>query len=683
MDQEVLLALIFKRIEKRLNDLYLPSRGPRGQRGQRGEQGKSGKDFVFEEHAEQIKSIVQDSSLKFEDLTPEQIDNLRGPRGRDGVKGRDGKDFNFSEHEEAFKSWAKEFALKFEDFTAEQVNSITGPAGRDGRDGKSFNFSEHEETFKSWAREFALKFEDLTVDQIDRLRGPRGRDGRDGRDGKDFNFSEHSEEIRGWVQEFSLKFADLTADEIEKLRGPRGRDGKDGKGFIFEEHAEFFQSLRPKFSDFTEEERNQLVLRFSHLTEEEKSQLKLRFEDLSDEDRLKLRGARGTRGQRGAPGRDGENGKDGLSIQGVPGLPGIMGRPGRDGLNGLDGSDGRDGEDGKDAPYITDIKIDQYKHNEFEFIFEFSDGTSVRSEKVKLPTPNVYSSAGGGGVSSNSGGGGGDVSVLYEGVEVLSAASSLDFVGEGVLVEDAGGGVATITISSGGDGSLGIAKKDTALTGTFSAGNTEYTLSHTPVSNQVLSVWLNGVLREDYVLAGNKVTFAFDTTTQVFDAQYRYLGTATGTAKKDISLSGVYASGDTTYTLTEEPTTPDELVVYLNGAMRTDYTLVGDVVTFSGQDTTSQAMDAHYRYSSTAPDGPEEITEVPTGIRDGSNDEFFLSQIPVDPANKMKLYQNGVYFRYSPDNTFSNGGQYTVILNKIIMAAPPTPSQNLDANYWY
>jgi hypothetical protein len=340
VENEVLIALLLKLVDARLAEQF-PQRGPRGQ------------------------------------------------RGAQGAPGRDGKDFVFSEHEHTIRSWVKEFALKFEDLTEEQIEALRGPRGQDGRDGKDFVLSEHEGVFRALAEEFALKFEDLSADQIESLRGPRGRDGRSGIDGRDFIFEEHRDAITAIVTEYvggiserlKLRFEDLTSDEVERLRGPRGRDGRDGRDFNFDEHREFFHSLRLKFSDLTDEEKDSLKLRFSMLTEDEKAELKLRFKDLTEEDRALIRGPRGARGQRGSPGADGERGPRGLR-----GLPGPVGPRG---FQGLPGIDGRDGSPGQDAAQITDIRLEEFG-GEFRFVFEFSDGTGITTDWISIPKSTVF-----------------------------------------------------------------------------------------------------------------------------------------------------------------------------------------------------------------------------------------------------------------------------------------------------
>jgi len=303
----------------------------------------------------------------------------------------------------------------------EKVNSILkspsirgqiGPRGVPGENGKSFVFAEHEETIRNWVKESALKFEDLTEEHKALLRGPKGRDGKDG---KEFSPEENKEVIedavRHTVRQISdslkLKFSDLTDEDISLIRGPRGRDGKegkdglngrngrDGKGFEFEEHREYFDSLKPKFSDFSPEEVEKLKLHFSDLTKDERASLQMRFHDLTEEERLSIRGPRGVRGQRGSQGIAGIDGKDGADGKmGIRGLPGTVGPKGRD---------GKDGVDGQDAPFVVDVRVESTRRGEIEFVFEFSDGTAITTNAVKLPRPDVY--VAGGGVASSSEGG--------------------------------------------------------------------------------------------------------------------------------------------------------------------------------------------------------------------------------------------------------------------------------------
>lgn len=296
-----------------------------------------------------------------------------------------------------------------------------GPRGPQGESGKDFYFQEHEETIRAWAQEFSLKFSDLTEEQINSLRGDKGLDGArgpqgySGQDGKSFIFSENEEAIISIVNKtildntdkLKIKFSDLSAEEIESLKGPkgaRGQRGRAGQDFNFEDHVEFFKTLRLKFSDLTTEEVDSLKLKFSQLSEEEKSSLKLTFSDLSETDKEELKGPRGARGQRGSQGEKGDTGDIG-----IPGLPGI----GTVGPRGYTGNQGPKGSDGKDAPIINDILVHQNKDS-FYFEFQFSDGTSLETQPIDIPSRrDVFVAVGGMGSSDSGGGSGTDFQYLF------------------------------------------------------------------------------------------------------------------------------------------------------------------------------------------------------------------------------------------------------------------------------
>lgn len=357
MTKEVLVALILKQVEERLESV-IATPGPRGRHGVAGPPGADGKSFVFSEHEEKIRSLIKESSLKFEDLTEEEIRLLKGSKGKDGEKGRD---FYFEEHEDRITQMIKDHVgtldlkLKFEDLTQEERDSLRGPKGLKGDTGKGFDFDEHKEYFDS----LKLKFEDLSEEEREALKGDPG---------------------------------------------PVGRRGEPGRSFIFEEHKEYFDSLKPKFSDFTSEEVESLRLKFDALSPEERDSLKLRFEDLTDEQKALLRGPRGQRGKPGQSikGDKGDQGRPGE--RGLTGLPGIIGVKG---LQGPPGPKGDTGQDGNDAPYIVEIELVQGK-DEFYFKFFMSDGSVFETDPVDTPTlqKEVYVVGGFTGGGGGSGGGG-------------------------------------------------------------------------------------------------------------------------------------------------------------------------------------------------------------------------------------------------------------------------------------
>lgn len=332
-----------------------------------------------------ISKMVQD---RLE--SQEVISGLRGPRGFQGIKGAD---FSWADNEPRIKELIRESSLKFSDLSEEEITSLKGKDGKDGPDGKSFSWEENKSEIESLVYKHRLKFEDLDADQISAIRGPAGRDGKDGARGEDgtngdsFSWDKYSADISALVTDFLLEnrdlfkiqFGDLSDDDRESLRGPRGQRGRAGKDFQFEEHREFFEGLKLKFSDLSEAEVNTLKLKFKDLDQSEVEQLKLKFSDLSDEDRLMLRGPRGQRGSSGIHGLPGEKG-----CKGDTGIAGPRGPIGPKGIDGIRGRDGQDGADGQDAPTIDHVELKK-EDNEISLALSMSNGEVLETNKVELP----------------------------------------------------------------------------------------------------------------------------------------------------------------------------------------------------------------------------------------------------------------------------------------------------------
>lgn len=367
MKDPILLALIadieseLERVEK--------SQGPRGPRGLKGPKGDS---FHFENHKYEIYSYVI-NSLKSDSKFKESLK---------GTDGKDGKGFDFEEHKDRIKelivSFRDSLKLSFSDLTEEekeQLKGDQGPRGKQGRPGRDFNLEDHKDYFES----LVPKFDDLTSDQKDQLRIKFSDLTEAEKKEISLSYSDLSDSEK---EELKLKFDDLSEEEKLSLkgdRGPRGHRGPKGESFVFEDHKDFFESLVPKFEDFTEEQIEALKLKFTDLTETERQSLK------GD------RGRKGPRGQKGTPGDKGEKGDRGP--QGVRGLPGPKGEI------GLRGPEGRPGED---APQIVRVEIKELLNDRIVFIFYLDDGSSYETNEIELPegdkeVHNYYSSAGGGG----------------------------------------------------------------------------------------------------------------------------------------------------------------------------------------------------------------------------------------------------------------------------------------------
>ena len=370
-----------------------------------------------------IVKVINDRLNSIEGSSLRGARGFRGPAGadgRDGRDGKDGKDFSLEEHSEQIKGWIRESSLKFSDLTEEEILSLKGRDGRDGKDGRSFVFEEHQEEIHNFVKsyfneikeELKIKFSDLSDSEKEEIRGLKGRDGRDGKDGESFDFEKSKDQISNIILEnkeiLKLKFSDLEDYEKEELRGLKGRDGRDGKSFDFNSlTSEEKSELKLKFEDLNLEEISQLKLRFSDLSPEEKDSLKLKMSDLTPDEIFQLRGPRGQRGRKGEQGEKGERGEKGE--QGERGITGARGQVGPQGIQGLAGRDGRDGRDGVDAPYIVNIEATVIKDN-LSFYFEFSDGTFLRTREVKIPTNTIYLSPMGFVGTGSSGGGGGGTS---------------------------------------------------------------------------------------------------------------------------------------------------------------------------------------------------------------------------------------------------------------------------------
>jgi hypothetical protein len=355
------------------------------------------------------------------------VQTIEGPRGPRGFKGESGKDFSLEDNLETISALVnktiqdnrEELKLHFNDLSEEDKESLRGPKGEDGQ---SVSIEDLEESIKlnieRNREKLRLKFRDLTEDERESLRGLPGQDGRDGVDGKSVDFDEcistlttHiSDYIESNLEKFKLKFSDLSSEELDLLRGPkgargqRGQRGEDGKDFDWKEYG---PEILTRISELVEENK----LTFSKLTSEERETLKLKFDDLTFDERKLLKGARGQRGRQGIQGERGIQGEKGET--GERGEIGPRGIPGVKGLDGRNGRDGQDGKDGEDAAEVEKISI-QSTDKDMYFVFQFSDGTVLRTNKVDLPSIiHTYYAIGGSG-GGNGGGAGKDGKSAYE-----------------------------------------------------------------------------------------------------------------------------------------------------------------------------------------------------------------------------------------------------------------------------
>ena len=192
---------------------------------------------------------------------------------------------------------------------------------------------------------------------------------------------------------------------------------------------------------------------------------------------------------------------------------------------------------------------------------------------------------------------------------------------------------------------IGTQKKDKAVAGVFSGGNTEYTPTFTPISSEEILVFLNGIMRSEWTLVSGKIRFTgLDTTSQVCDIFYRHNagGSTTGTLKQR-SLVGTLDGADTVFTLPEAPLDDDHTLVWINSVMRTDYTLSGTEIRFVGMDLTDEAMETQYRHAGgSSPIGSGKHLYGLTGTYDALADEttYELEEGPIS-AHDLLVFFNG------------------------------------------
>jgi len=392
MNLKEIYALVDYLVEERLNQVDLP----KGIKGSRGPRGFDGQDFSWDESKSKIVQYIKENSLTFEKLTEEQVKSLigdigpRGLKGSKGERGIPGDNFDWENHREEILSRIDSNKLSFSDFTDDEVQTLKGPRGYRGQKGTS------------------------------------GKSGSPGLDGNSFNWDSHLEDVLKLINSNKLKFSDFTTEEISKisgrdgLKGPKGisgKDGIDGSSFSWNDHEnKIFERI-----DFN----------------------KLKFSDLTEDEQFSLKGERGSRGQRGKAGNDGLSSYDTwlkendgsekdylkslIGKGGVPGIQGIQGAPGVSGRMGLDGNDG------EDAPVIIDIQLREDRGT-FYFIFYFDNGSQVETRSIDKPViesiiQNTVMYAGGG--SST---GGASVLEVYKDSILIGLSESLNFAGDNISV---------------------------------------------------------------------------------------------------------------------------------------------------------------------------------------------------------------------------------------------------------
>jgi hypothetical protein len=190
---------------------------------------------------------------------------------------------------------------------------------------------------------------------------------------------------------------------------------------------------------------------------------------------------------------------------------------------------------------------------------------------------------------------------------------------------------------------VGTQKKEKNVAGVFGGVNTVYNLLNAPISSNDIQVWLNGILRTNWSLAGTVLTIlGIDSSAQVLDTCYRIAAPdVTGSNRKLTDHEGNFDGSDTVYVLPETPISDDYVLLWANGNLRTDYTLVGDTITFVGENTEASEIDIQYRYAGgTSKMGTPENEFALVGVYDGEDTTYTLAHEPIS-GHDLIPYLNG------------------------------------------
>ena len=126
------------------------------------------------------------------------------------------------------------------------------------------------------------------------------------------------------------------------------------------------------------------------------------------------------------------------------------------------------------------------------------------------------------------------------------------------------------------------------------------------------------------------------------------------------------------------PNPPASLALFRNGLLQRqggDYTLVSNAITFltGAVPQTNDVLAAFYRLAVTIPGVGFVDQQTPSGVIDGVNAVFTLSQTP-SPTTSLEVYRNGLLLSAGVDYTLS-GMAITFI------AVVPQPSDTLLCSY--
>lgn len=259
--------------------------------------------------------------------------------------------------------------------------------------------------------------------------------------------------------------------------------------------------------------------------------------------------------------------------------------------------------------------------------------------------------------------------------------------GSGVTITDGGpGGNLTLTVVGGGGGSGTPGGNDTEVQfndGGVFGGDTNFTFNKTTNTLSVNNV--SGSLTRlvdgtSYLVAGSNVTIVTGSNGSVtisaptvgLTPQMSWMEIPTGDA------DGV----NMVFTLAYTPNPLNSLMFYVNGVLQLqgltyDYDLTANNVIMNYSPASGSNVIATYSYVTIPPAGTyTSWMEIPSGVADGINNVFTLSNTPT-PTSAVMFYINGVLQRQGAS------ADYTISTNTITMNYTPNSGSNVVTTYPY
>lgn len=184
--------------------------------------------------------------------------------------------------------------------------------------------------------------------------------------------------------------------------------------------------------------------------------------------------------------------------------------------------------------------------------------------------------------------GGGINEVLDEGISVATNVLSLNFVGEGVkAIESSFPGRVDISVTGSGDV---IQIQETKVVGVN--GETNFTLSFTPLDDDAVKLYVNGFKQQhgvDYTVSGTSLTYSGSPSLITSDVvEFWYISIASTAPVEQVQETvAVTSPGQTSFGLSFAPTDTNAVEMYVNGQKQqhgsgNDYTISGSTVTYAG-----------------------------------------------------------------------------------------------------